>query len=112
MQTLNNKKFKFNISERVKISHLKNMFDKEYTEKWSGEIVTIINRKLNQNIPMYELKYYNNDVIQGFFYESELQLAYISSEILYKIEEILKKKKEKRWTGGDISEMEGMACKV
>ena len=43
------------------------MFDKKYTEKWSGEIFTIINRKLNQNIPMYELKDYNNEVIKGFF---------------------------------------------
>ena len=95
LRTLSNKKFKFNISERVKISHLKRMFDKEYTEKWSGEIFTIINRKLNQNIPMYELKDYNNEVIQGFFYKAELQLAYIDSDILYKIEEILKKRKKK-----------------
>ena len=71
------------------------MFDKEYTEKWSGEIFTVINRKLNQNIPMYELNDYNNEVIQGFFYEPELQLAYIDSDIMYKIEEILKKRKKK-----------------
>ena len=45
MQTLNRKKFKFNISDRVKISYLKNMFDKEYTEKCSGKIFTVINRK-------------------------------------------------------------------
>ena len=72
------------------------MFDKEYTAKWSGEIFTIINHKLNQNIPMYELKDYNNEVIQGFFYEHELQLAYIGTDILYKIEEILKKRKKKK----------------
>ena len=76
------------------------MFDKEYTAKWSGEIFTIINRKLNQNIPMYELKDYNNEVIQGFFYEPELQLAYIGTDILYKIEEILKKRKKKK--GGQV----------
>ena len=95
IQTLKKKTFKFNISDRVKISHLKNMFDKEYTEKWSGEIFTVINRKLNQNIPMYELKDYNNEVIEGFFYESELQLAYIDADVMYKIEEILKKRKNK-----------------
>ena len=71
------------------------MFDKEYTEKWSGKIFTIINHTLNQNIPMYELKDYNNEVIQGSFYEPELPLAYIRSDILYKIEEILKKRKKK-----------------
>ena len=67
IQTLKPKSFKFEISDRVKISHLKNMFDKEYTENWSGEIFTVINCKLNQNIRMYELKNYNNEVIQGFF---------------------------------------------
>ena len=95
MQTLKPKIFRFKISDRVKISHLKNMFDKEYTEKWSGEIFTVINRKLNQNIPMYELKDYNNDKIEGFFDEPELQLAYIDSDIMYKIEKILKKRKKK-----------------
>ena len=95
LQTLNKNFFKFKVSDRVKISHLKRMFDKEYTEKWSGEIFTVINRKLNQNIPMYELKDYNNEVIQGFFYEPELQLAYIGTETLYKIEEILKKRQKK-----------------
>ena len=69
------------------------MFDKEYTQKWSGEIFTVINRKLNQNIAMYELNDYNNDVIEGFFYEPELQLGYIDSDIIYKFEEILKKGK-------------------
>ena len=94
LQTLNNKKFKFNISDRVKISHLKRMFDEEYTEKLSGEMFTIINRKLNPNIPMYELKDYNNEVIQGYFYEPELQLAYIDSDILYKLKKFLKKERK------------------
>ena len=34
-----------------------------------GGNFTIINRKLDQNIPMYELKDYKNQVIQGFFYD-------------------------------------------
>ena len=88
------------------------MFDKENTEKRSGEIFTTSNRKLNQNIPMYGLKDYNNDVIKGFFYEPKLQLAHIDSDILYKIEEILKKERKKRWRGRVISEIEGMTMKV
>ena len=97
IQTLKPKGFRFNISDRVKISHLKNMFNKEYSKKWSGEIFSVINRKYNQNILMYEFKDYNNEVVQGWFYEPELQLAYIDSDIMYKIEEILKKRKKKRW---------------
>ena len=48
---------------------------------------------------MYELKDYNNEVIQGFFYEPELHLTYIDSDILYKIEEVLKTRKKK---GGEV----------
>ena len=48
---------------------------------------------------MYDLKDYNNEVVQGLFYEPELQLAYMDSDIMYKIEEILKKRKRK---GGEF----------
>ena len=66
------KKFKYNISDRVKIPYMKKTFDREYSEKWSGEIFTITDRKINQNQPMYQLKDYNNDIIDGYFYEPEL----------------------------------------
>ena len=42
---------------------------------------------------MYKLKDYNNEVIESHFYKPELQLAYMNSNIVYKIEEILKRRK-------------------
>ena len=36
------KKFKYNIADRVKIPYIKKTFDREYSEKWSGEIFTVI----------------------------------------------------------------------
>ena len=42
---------------------------------------------------MYKLKDYNNEVIESLFYEPELQLAYMNSNVLYKIENILKRRK-------------------
>ena len=86
------KKFKYNISDRVKIPYMKKTFDREYSEKWSGEIFTVTERKINQNQPMYQLKDYNNDIIEGYFYEPELQSAYLDNDIVYKIEKILKKR--------------------
>ena len=44
---------------------------------------------MNQDIPMYRLKDYNNEVIESYFYEPELQLAYMNSEVVYKIEKII-----------------------
>ena len=89
--------FKYKIGDSVKVSYLKRKFDREYSERWSGEIFTIIERKLNQGIPMYKLKDYNNDIIEGYFYQSELQLAYIGDEVVYKIEKVLDRRtKNKR----------------
>ena len=87
-------KFKYKVGDRVKISYLKNSFNREYDEKWSAEIFTI-DRKLNQDIPMYQLKDYQNEVITSFFYEPELQLASLDENMIYKIEKILKKGKER-----------------
>ena len=42
---------------------------------------------------MYQLKDYNNEVIESLFYEPELQLAYMDSNVVYKIEDILKRRK-------------------
>ena len=44
---------------------------------------------------MYRIKDYNNDIIESFFYEPELQMAYIGDEVVYKIEKIIKKRKRK-----------------
>ena len=86
------KKFRYKVGDKVKISFLKKTFDREYSERWSGEIFTVTDRKMNQAIPMYKLKDYNNDLIEGYFYEAELQLAYIGQDVLYKIEKIIQKR--------------------
>ena len=85
--------YKFKLGDKVKISFIKKTFDREYSEKWSGEIFTVVDRKRNQDIPMYQLKDYNNEVIESLFYEPELQLAYMDSNVVYKIEDILKRRK-------------------
>ena len=93
----NIKNYKFKVGDKVKISYLKKPFDREYSEKWSTEIFTVMSRKNNQDIPMYQLKDYNNDVIRGYFYEPEMQHSYIGDDV-YKVEKILKKRKRKKIT--------------
>ena len=82
------RRYKFKLGDRVKISYLKNQFDREYSEKCTGEIFIIINKKMNQTIPMYQIKDYNNDIIHSYFYEPELQLAFLVENTIYKIEKI------------------------
>ena len=89
------KKYRFKLGDRVKVSYLRQAFSREYSEKWSTEIFTIADRKKNQGIPMYQLKDYDNDLIEGYFYEPELQKAYIGDEVVYKVEKVIKTRKRK-----------------
>ena len=75
---------------------MKDKFDREYSQKWSTEIFTVIDRKFNQDFPMYTLKDYHNHIIKSHFYETELQLAYIGEETEYKIEKITKRRKRNK----------------
>ena len=45
---------------------------------------------------MYQLKDYNNDIIEGYFYEPEHQIAYLDNDIVYKIGKILKRTRNKK----------------
>ena len=92
------KKYKFNVGDQVKISKYKKVFEKGYLPSWTEETFTIAQR-LPRNPPVYRLKEANGDLIQGTFYETELQRVVEKSNHLFRIEKILKsrgkgKKKE------------------
>ena len=84
------KRFRFNVGDRVRISHLSNIFTREYDDKWTGEIFIITRRYLRGGLPIYKIKDYHDDDIQGTFYQSELQKVDVQNEDLWKVEEILK----------------------
>ena len=95
-------KYSFKIGDNVKLSYLRNFFDREYNQKWTTEVFTISDRILNQSIPMYTIKDYDNDVIDGKFYAKELQKVYTDENTIYKIETIVKRKKNEvlvKWLG-------------
>ena len=98
--------FKFKISDIVRITHLRKLFEREYNERWTREVFTITDKKLKQNIPTYNLKDYNNEEISGIFYEHELQKIIPDKNKTYEIEKILKHRKRNgkkevlvRWLG-------------
>ena len=64
---------KFNADDRVRITKYKNIFSKDYTENWSGEIF-IIYSVLKTNSWTYRIKDLNGKKIIGSFYEKELLL--------------------------------------
>lgn len=82
--------FKFNVVDKVRISNIKSVFDREYDRKWSDEIFIVRRRFLRNKIPVYTLSDYNDDAITGTFYQPELQKVDVREEDTFRIEKILK----------------------
>lgn len=88
--------FKFKIGNKVKLSYLRGVFDRQYSEKWTSEIFEITDRLIYHNLPVYRIKDYNNSIIFGIFYQNELKKVIQDDNPVYEIEKILKKKIRKK----------------
>ena len=64
---ITNKKSKFSIGDKVRISLLKNNFEKGYTSNWSEQIYVIDDIK-SSNVHYYFLKDLNGEKLDGSFY--------------------------------------------
>ena len=88
------RKFKFKLGDQVRISKSRRTFKKGYLPTWTQEIFTVT-KIIPRVPPVYQLRDYADDEIEGVFYAEELQKVQKSDDI-YKIEKILAEKKEKR----------------
>ena len=94
----NNKKAKFKVGDRVRISKYKNIFTKGYTPNWTEEIFTLKQVK-NTEPWTYVIEDLQGNVIDGTFYESELQKT---KQEVFRVEKVLKRKNGKlfvKWKG-------------
>ena len=92
-KTSKNPKFKINDLVRISLKR-RDLFDKPSANiKWSEELFKIhsINRS---NVITYKIKDLNNNIIEGIFYEKELQRSKNTSEV-YIIEKIIRKNKNR-----------------
>lgn len=85
--------FRFMVGDTVRISHLKHPFEREFMEKFTGEVFKIHSRFLKQNIPMYELRDLNDEDLTGSFYEPELQKVQKPQNTPWEVEKVLRKKR-------------------
>ncbi|GBM81787.1 Putative uncharacterized transposon-derived protein F54H12.3 [Araneus ventricosus] len=82
----------FKVGDTVRISKWKGKFEKGYENNWSREIFTV--HKIVPRIPtVYKLQDFNNNVIEGTFYETEMQKVVDSG--YYPVERVIKKRKRK-----------------
>ena len=82
--------YKFKIGDQVRISKIKRKFEKGYLPNFSKEIFTV-SKTLPRRPPVYKIKDYDGEELQGTFYEKELQRI-IKHNDTYEIEKILKKR--------------------
>lgn len=83
--------FKFEVGDKVRLSNLTRPFRKGYLPKWTEEIFEI-SRRISRLPPVYKVKDYDGEEIEGTFYETELQKV-IKTDHVYKIERIIKRRK-------------------
>ena len=89
---------KYAIGDKVRIVKKKSHFEKGYTPRWTEEVFTV--SKIQYTNPItYRIIDFNNEEIEGTFYEEELQK---STQEVFRIEKIIKKKGKKsfvKWIG-------------
>jgi len=89
---------KFKTDDKTRILKKKGLFEKGFTPNWTEEVFTV--SKIQRTNPVtYKIIDYNDEEIQGTFYEQELQKT---SQEVYRIEKIVKKGKTRslvKWKG-------------
>ncbi len=85
---------KLKVGDKVRISKTRRTFDKGYLPNWTLEIFTV-SEVFPTNPPTYSLKDYDDEKIEGTFYDTEVQKV-IKMDDIYKIEKILKTRRRGR----------------
>ena len=94
-QDLKRPRIKLKVGDWVRISFIKKTFDREYHEKWTGEIFKVTSAKFKQGKPVYTLEDYAGETITGTFYPEELQLIVVPEDAVYRIERIIRSRKRR-----------------
>ena len=84
--------YKFKLGQTVRVSHVRSLFDREYSQKWTGEIFKVKGRFKREGLPVYTLVDWDDESVDGTFYEQELQKVNVDESTEYHIEKIIKKR--------------------
>ena len=90
------KRYKFKIGQTVRISHIRSVFDREYSQKWTGELFKVKSRYRREDVNVYTLEGWDGETIEGTFYEPELQAVNVDETTEYHIEKVLRKRTRQR----------------
>lgn len=86
------RKPKFKANDTVRIAKEKDIFTKGYETNWSKEVFVVDRKYGSHPLPLYILRDLNGKLLEGRFYEQELQKVITPSDHLYEIDKILETK--------------------
>ena len=92
------KTFRFKVGDKVRVSHLKYVFQRDYQEKWTEEVFMITHRYRQNGVHLYRLKDFADEPIDGYFYEQELQRVEKEEDDMFRIEKVIKTRKRRGLT--------------
>ena len=83
--------YKFAVGDKVRIAYYRTkQFTRSYDEQFTGEVFTVRARKFSDGVAVYYLNDYDNEVVDGPFYTSELTPVKFDPDAFFKIEKVLK----------------------
>ena len=92
---LKKKKPQFKVGDRVRLNKIHRTFEKGYLPGWTEEVF-VVHRVVPGPVPTYKIREWDDTPVEGTFYDADLQKVHVSDQALFRIEKVLKRKKD-RW---------------
>jgi len=78
--------YAFNLGDLVRLNKIKRAFQREYDQRWTGEVFRIERRFSLDRIPKYKIVDWEGEPIEGTFYQNELQRVIVPADTLFTID--------------------------
>ena len=96
------KKAAFKVGDQVRLNKKHRPFKKGYLPGWTEEVFLVSKVRLDGNVVVYKVSEWDDTPIKGTFYEEDLQKVTTADDDLFRIDSIVKRKKDTvlvRWKG-------------
>jgi hypothetical protein len=96
------RRYVFRKGYTVCISHVRQLFDREYDERWTMEYFVVDDRGMKEGISYYTLKDTSGDAVRGTFYQPELNRVKVTEQTVYRIEKVIRRRRNDalvKWMG-------------
>ena len=96
------KKAALKVGDKVRLNQKHRPFKKGYLPGWTEEVFVVSEVRLDGNVTTYKVSEWDDTPIKGTFYEEDLQKVTTTDDDLFRIDSIVKRKKDTvlvRWKG-------------